>query len=538
MAKSDLVLGIDSSTQSTSAVIMGREDLVPLAEACVRYRDDPRLRSFGLTEEIPVLPSREPGEADQPAAIFLAALDALFEDLPRELLGRLGAVNLSAQQHGQIWLSERGAEAIHDLRRAGFGSRGRLAERIAPGLADGRAPIWMSADTALEAAELRRAAGGAAAMTELSGSDSPLRFTGAVTLRRARRFPRLYGRTTHIHLISSFLAAVLCGDPDTPIDWGGASGTSLMDWSGRKWAPRLLSAVSAGLEGGVAGLESRLPRLVHPLTIVGGIAAYFSERYGMPGDCAVVAGSGDNPQSKVLAEGSLLSLGTSFVLMTEGRTPHLCANAMYDGLGRPFLFGCRTNGALVLEALRRAHGLARDDFATSDAALEAFPPGSVLRLFQPERESFPASGPLDIGIRADFPGDYAGAVDAALGLMVLASEPFGSVGAGLTVTGGVASSRVMLRRIATLWGTRALPVAEAGAAAGAAIAAACALVAERERGEIARRGRMGATKPGIAIEPDADLVEACRKPGGYLERLEALFIEATGTRPAEASASI
>ena len=80
MAALDLVLGIDSSTQSTSAVVLDRAGFGLVAEARVRYRDDPRLASYGLSEAAPILPPRESGEADQPAALFLAALDALLSD--------------------------------------------------------------------------------------------------------------------------------------------------------------------------------------------------------------------------------------------------------------------------------------------------------------------------------------------------------------------------------------------------------------------------------------------------------------------------
>ncbi len=87
--------------------------------------------------------------------------------------------------------------------------------------------------------------------------------------------------------------------------------------------------------------------------------------------------------------------------MTEGRRPHISANAMYDGLGRPFMFGCRTNGALALETLRVRAGLAPDDFAAAEAALASVPvggfPGSPVRIFQPDNESFPASGSIDAG---------------------------------------------------------------------------------------------------------------------------------------------
>lgn len=521
MAKLDLVLGIDSSTQSTSAVVLDRSSFKKVAEAKVRYRDDPRLARYGLSEGAPILEPRERGEADQPAALFLDALDALFADLGPAVLGRVAAIDLSAQQHGQVWLGERGATAIRELRISGAGKAGApgLAARVGSGLSYDRAPIWMSANTEAEAAELRAAAGGREKMTAVSGSDSPLRFSGAVLRRTAKRFPDAYASTYRFHLISSFLPGVLAGDPDAPIDWGNGSGTSLMDWSGRKWDSKLVAACAAGLVGGADAFASRLPKLVSPLDVIGTVAAYFSERYGFSPDCAVVAGSGDNPQSKVLASGALLSLGTSFVLMVEGEKPHSSANAMYDGLGRPFLFGCRTNGSLAWESVRTAHGLKADDFAACERALASVAAGSVIRIVQNERESFPDSPATNPSSLGSFEKDYAAAVDSALGLMAIASAPFAGKVSEVAVTGGAAASRGVLARVAAIWGLRALPIADAGAGAGAAVAAACALVPEAERDALAERGRSVAANPGVPVEPDPAAVKACRGPGGLLERL-------------------
>jgi xylulokinase len=525
MAKLDLVLGIDSSTQSTTAVVLDRNSFATVAEAKVRYRDDPRVAKYGLTEGAPILPPREPGEADQPAALFLDALDALLSDLGPAVLGRVAAIDLSAQQHGQVWLGEAGAKAMAALREPGAGARGGpgLAARIGPGLSYDRAPIWMSSDTQEEAEELRSALGGREGVTARSGSDSPLRFSGAVLRRVAKRFPDAYARTYRFHLISSFLAGVLAGDGDAPVDWGNGSGTSLMDWSGRRWDRDLMAAASAGLAGGSSFLSSRLPPMSHPLAIVGRAATYFSERYGLSPDCAIVAGSGDNPQSKVLSKGALLSLGTSFVLMAEGKKPHVSANAMYDGLGRPFLFGCRTNGALAWESVRKAHGLAASDFAASEKALDSEAPGSLLRIVQTERESFPDSPAIAMPSLGSFDRDYAAAVDSSLGLMAIASAPFAGSVKEVAVTGGVAASRGVLARVAGIWGVPALPIADAGAAAGAAVAAAVALVPEAERDELADKARAVAARPGKAVEPDPKAVAAYRDKGGYLDRLEKEF---------------
>ena len=534
----EYALGIDSSTQGTTAVLVELESFAVAARAKVRYRDDPRLAGFGRTEAGIMLPPREPGEADQSVGLFLAALDAVLSDLPRELLARVRTMSVSAQQHGQVWLGPGSGAAFKRLGEADAGKPGGpgLAELLAPALASDRAPIWMSSNAAREADRLRDAAGGSELMTALSGSDSPARFSGAVLMHRAMREPEIYAGCSVIHLISSFLSSVLSGRANAPIDWGNGAGTSLMDWSGRSWSDRLIGGASGALPGGASALRARLPGLVHPLTSVGRVARYFSERYGIPPTAAVFAGSGDNPQTKVLSPGDLLSLGTSFVLMAEGSRPHPSANAMYDGLGKPFLFGCRTNGALGWEAVRLSHALAADDFSAADAALAATPPGSVLRVLQREPESFPASPILDIGGRQDFAEDYAGTVDSTLGLVYLGSRRF-TVGKTdtaarepMAITGGAAMSDGVARRVAAIWGRPVSRIDEAGAASGAAVAAAVALMPESGREEFAARAAIVVSGRGKIVEPDRDALAAYHGEDGYLRRLERLMEGvATGT---------
>jgi xylulokinase len=533
MERREYALGIDSSTQGTTAVLLDIGSHEIACEAKIRYRDDPRLAGFGLMERQPLLPPREEGEADQPALLFLAALDAALADLPASQLGAVRAISVSAQQHGQVWLGRGAQAAFEGLRAEGAGrARGQgLAELFGAAFSSPRAPIWMSSNTSREAAELREAAGGPEAMTSLSGSDSPLRFSGAVLRHRAAAEPEAYAATARIHLLSSFLAGVLAGREDAPIDWGNGAGMSLMDYGECRWSDSLVAAAALGLPGGAGGLLARLPTLVHPQAPVGKVARYFAERYGLPPEALVVAGSGDNPQTKVLADGDLLSLGTSFVLMAEGDRPHRSANAMYDGLGRPFIFGCRTNGSLVWESVRVSHGLRADDFAACESALESVRPGSILRILQSERESFPESPLLDYGARPDFSGDYSGAVDSALGLLWLGSRAFAgapgataprdrvAAGRGLAATGGAASSAGTLRRIAAIWNLPVARIGEAGAAAGAAVSAATALVPEDERQALAARMAARATGRGPLVEPAPADVATYHGEGGYLRRL-------------------
>lgn len=531
------VLGIDSSTQSTSAVLLDRETFSTVAEARVRYRDDSRLARYGLGEGAPILPPIEEGEASQPAALFADALDALFQELPADLLARVDAVNVSAQQHGQVWISGQGRRAIAGLRAISHPQRQRaavlageeLAERLKGGFAMDRAPIWMSANAHVEADMIRDALGGSHAITARSGSDSPMRFSGPMLARMAKLNPVAYGTTATVHLISSYIAGLLAGNPDAPIDWGNGSGTGLMAWESRAWDSDLIDATAAAgiLSGGAEGLRARLPALCHPLTIIGTIAEYFSARYGVNPHCAIVASSGDNPQSKVLAPGVLLSLGTSFVIMGEGGEPVTSANAMYDGMGRPFLFGCRTNGSLAWERIRADHGGA-NDFESAERALAAAAPGGAVRILQISEESFPRSPAMDIGITGNFAHDYAGVVDASLGLLEIGSRFFNLPDLPIAVTGGAAASHGVLRRAASIWGRPILPIADAGAALGAAVAAACALVPEAGREALMDRAIGACARPGKSVEPEPDLVRAYRAPGGYLDRLKGAFTRAGG----------
>jgi len=533
MSTLDFVLGIDSSTQGTAVAVLQRNSFQVIARKKLTYRDDSRLSRY-LPEgsAAPLLPAEEEGEADQPPAMYLAALNAAFDDLGPQVLARVAAVNVSAQQHGQVWISQRGIEAIRALREPARGAPDVLTCFPEEGFAHDRSPIWMTTSTAIDAEVIRAACGGSDDVTSRSGSDSPLRFSGAVLRHVALRHPRSYRRARRVHLISSFLTAVLSGNPDAPIDWGNGSGTSLMNWRDRTWDRLLVSAVAHGLPGDADGLLARLPPLSHPLEVVGTIAPRLSQRYGFSTECLVVAGSGDNPQTKVLATGELLSLGTSFVVMTAGDTPHRSANAMYDGLGRPFLFGCRTNGALSWEAVRIRHGLEADNFAYAERALSTHSVGEASAdfIFQPALESFPEcprSIPTPSG---DFAKDYAATVDSSLSLTYLASRPFSRDTGPVFVAGGIASSSAVLQRVATIWGRPALRLSDAGASTGAAVAAAVALAPLEQRDLIALRARHEWTRSDGSVSADQTSSAALRASGGYFDRLSDAYERLAGRR--------
>ena len=518
-------LGIDLSTQSVTGVVL--RDHAVVTEVSIAYRNDLRMARFGIDFMSMIVPPRVPGEADQPPLMFLAALDVLFMELARREapLDKLDAIAVSAQQHGHVYLSGDAYAAFHALQ----GDRTKsLAGQFEDVFAYGTAPIWRTSNTAAEAAHIRTAVGGREAMIRLSGSNSPLRFTGAIIRRIATRHPRCYVNTARIHLLSSFASGVLTGNADCAIDWGNGAGTSLMDYTHHRWSDELLAAVGADLPGGVAELRRKLPRLASPTDVAGTIAPYFTRYYDVPKDCVIAVGSGDNPQSKVLTHGDVLSLGTSFVYMVATKTPIVdvegYANSMYDGIGRPFVFACRSNGALVWDRLREIFGAA-EDFARSAQALAAADPRATVAIWQPYMESYPLAPPLphreiERG-EGSFERWYPAVVDSALILTYAFARGFaGDSTAPLAVTGGPSADPNILARIAAIWRRPVVPVTCGGAALGGALSALAAIGCDARRLDRIRRDLV---VTGKRVVPDRRLVDAFHGPDGAIDAVVATF---------------
>ncbi len=527
MIKSRLSLGLDVSTQSLSASVLDIDKHKKLAELSLDYLKDERLNTFGVREPDYILPPRSEGEADQPPLMFLAALDAIFSGLKKTIpLETVVAINTSGQQHGHVYLNSRAPSAFSALNGKGS-NHTDLVTLLKDSLAYERAPIWMTADTGKQASFVRNTVGGKERLIQLSGSDAQLRFTGLVIRRTAEKFPDIYARTGIVQLISSFIPAVLTGNSNVPVDFGNASGMTLMNYRRQRWSDKLLSAVSHGLPGGKTALRRRLPEITAPDAIVGNIAAYFIRKYGFSPSCRIVAGSGDNPQSKVLVGGDLLSLGSSFVFMvaTDGKTADKtgAACAMYDGIGRPFMFGCRTNGALVWDQVRALYGMNKDDYAPAEAVLKQAPAGQNLVFWQPRDESFPSSGKFGLmrinNYSPDLAGDYAGIIESGLAAVYHHSRGFSRPsGEPLRITGGAAGSPGIIRRIAAIWNRPVVRIEEGGAALGAAIAGISAYLKSTGEQFNLEAYVADVLPESEVVQPSPEDIAAFHRPGGYLEK--------------------
>ena len=548
-------LGLDLSTQSLSAVLLDTANGAIVWKHSLSYRDDPRLAGFGFEHETLIIPPREVGEAEQPPKLFIAALEALFSDLVATGIdvSRIGAINASGQQHGHVYLAATAKQAFAALHQP-ESERLPLLAALKDAFAYGGAPIWKTANTAEEVRSICAAIGDKKTMIERTGSAMPLRFAAPVHRKLGMRYPDRYDATWRVMQLSSFLPAILAGDAEIPLDFGNACGTGLMNYQRRDWDQTLIAATADGLPGGAAALQKKLPPIAHPLTAVGKVASYFQRQYGLSPDCKIIIGSGDNPQSKVLAQGDLLSLGTSFVYMVatpDGSVDQEgAANAMYDGLGKPFNFVCRTNGALVWDRLRSQYGLGIKDYAACEAALREIAPGKAMRFWHPDAESFPVINANPEIVRfddgpVDFKNDFSALVDSTLGLMYLygmkihqdtagRKNPGDHAGKLMPVCGGAAANKEIMRRIAAIWNCPVIESMEAGAALGAATAAAVAIISasipdarknecEGEVDKLLDRLRANLVGQKMPTEPDPALVSAYHAPNAYLDQLEKVF---------------
>jgi xylulokinase len=219
----------------------------------------------------------------------------------------------------------------------------------------------------------------------LTGSRAFERFTGPQIRRFAKQQPDAYAKTTHIHLVSSFMASLLAGR-HAPIDPGDASGMNLMDLRARQWSGEALHATAPDL-------ASKLPPIAPAPTAIGTLSPYWQTRHRLP-PAALVVWTGDNPSSLIgtgiVEEGQVaISLGTSDTIFGLMRTPHIDPGGSGHVFGAPtgdyMGLTCLRNGSLARERIRDTYGFDWDGFSH---ALEATSPGQqgalILPWFEPE----------------------------------------------------------------------------------------------------------------------------------------------------------
>ena len=478
-------LGIDISTQSITAVILDFKNKEIVQECSLSYTSDKRFIKYELDSQTKALPETVSGLVEQPPLLFLDALDNVLTDIHNALQNQkanmqdIVSVSVSAQQHGHVYLNKSAYYSFLQLSKHKSNHSYTLSDVFRDSFSYPRAPIWMTSASHLEADEIREYIGNTQKMIELSGSNSPARFTGAIIRYIAKNYWHMYQDTYAIRLISNFISGILSANIHVPVDWGNGSGMSLMDYQKKQWSPLLVEAVCQGLSDTDDTTNSNISQnLLHkigslqsPLSIAGTIAPYFVHKYSFHPQCKVTIGSGDNPQSKVIIPNDLLSLGTSFVFMSsvsEKNNSITSINKMYDGLARPFIFCCRTNGALLWDRVRAENSsLTLQDY---ENILHKTPIGTYLMHWQALEESFPPSASFRKSVQfQDATKIYPAIIDTTIAIMAHYTKNIISHSTPLYITGGATQSFEISKRVATLFNKEVTVVNDSGAAVGAAV---------------------------------------------------------------------
>ncbi|MFC8832776.1 xylulokinase [Streptomyces griseoincarnatus] len=451
-AEGPLVVGVDTSTQSTKALVVdvttGRVVASGQAPHTVTSgagrESDPRQWWDALTEAL-----RQCGEAAHEAA----------------------AVSIGGQQHGLVTLDEHG-------------------EPVRPAL------LWNDVRSAPQASRLVEELGGAKAWADRTGSLPTASFTVTKWAWLAEHEPDAVRATKAVRLPHDYLTERLTGQGTT--DRGDASGTG---W----WA----SATEAYDEETLAhvGLDpSLLPRVVRS----GEVAGTVRDGHDLPFSkgTLVACGTGDNAAAALglgVRPGTpVMSLGTSGTVyaVSEHRPadPTGTVAGFADARGDWLPLACTLNCTLAVDRVATLLGLDR----------EAVEPGrgvTLLPFLDGERTpNLPHSSGLLHGLRHDTTGGqllqaaYDGAVYSLLAALDLVLDEDADPSTPLLLIGGGARGNAWQQTVRRLSGRPVqVPEAKELVALGAAAQAAGLLTGE-DPAAVARRW-------GTAEGPVLDAVE-------------------------------
>ncbi|MFI9293657.1 xylulokinase [Streptomyces gardneri] len=328
-----VVIGVDSSTQSTKAVAV---DTVTGGLLAVGRAPHTVTGTGGARESDP-----EEWWTALATAVRAAVRDA---GIPATAVT---GIAVAGQQHGLVAL----------------GADGRA---LRPAL------LWNDTRSAPEAAVLAAGLGGPKSWLERTGSVPVASMTAAKWQWLRAHEPAHAAATTGVRLPHDYLTERLTGHAVTdPGDasgtcWYGQGGGAGRDVGRDSYDPEILDLL---------GLDPALLPAVAPsgATRVGTLTAAAAEALGLPRTVVVAAGTGDNMAAAVglglggagLLDHPVVSLGTSGTVFAATRTrpadPGLAGFAATDGTYLPL--GCTLNCTLAVDRFAALLGLDREDAA-------------------------------------------------------------------------------------------------------------------------------------------------------------------------------
>ena len=266
-----------------------------------------------------------------------------------------------AVQHGILQLTEHTDKS--EIRGIGVG--GQMHGLVALDAQDRvirPAILWNDGRTGEEVESLNNVVG-KEKLSALTANIAFAGFTAPKLLWMRKNEPENFARIAKIMLPKDYINYRLTGVHSC--DYSDASGMLLLDVEHKCWSKEMME---------ICGLtDAQMPKLFESYEVIGTIQGFVSGALGLPRDCAVVAGAGDNAAAAVgtgvVGEGGCnLSLGTSGTLFISsqkfGVDPNNALHAFAHADGGWHLMAC------MLSAASCNKWLCEDILGTSDYAAE------------------------------------------------------------------------------------------------------------------------------------------------------------------------
>lgn len=336
-----LLLGIDSGTQSTKALVVDARNGKVLATAAEAYDLIPNLPT-GAKEQDPQTWREATAKAIKTALKLAKATSK-----------EIKAIGVSGQQHGFVPLDKAG-------------------QVIRP------AKLWCDTATAAECDEMTAKLGGLkAAIKELGNAILP-GFTASKILWLKKHEPKNFARLATVLLPHDYLNFWLTGT--RVMEYGDASGTALLNVKTRKWSKAVLNTIDASL-------EDKLPPLIGSDQPAGTLQESTARELGLEPGILVSAGGGDNMMGAIGTGNTgggvvTASFGTSGTIYACSEKPVIDPKgeiaAFCDSTNRWLPLLCTMNVTVATEMVREDFGLTHDQFAAQAAKAPAGSGGLLL----------------------------------------------------------------------------------------------------------------------------------------------------------------
>ncbi len=341
-----LLIGIDSGTQSTKALVVDAKNGKVLGAASAAYD---------------LIPNLLPGAKEQHPRDWIVATRKAIQGALKQAKAKAGEVmgiGVSGQQHGFVPLDKNG-----DVIRA--------------------AKLWCDTSTAAECEEITAKLGGPKKTIAALGNAVLPGFTAPKILWLKNHEPKNFAKLATVLLPHDYLNFWLTGE--ATMEYGDASGTALLDVRKRQWSAATLKAIDADLAG-------KLPRLISSDQPAGKLQAATAKELGLNPGVLVSAGGGDNMMGAIGTGNTRAGIVTAS-FGTSG-TIYACADkpvvdpqgeiaAFCDSTNRWLPLLCTMNVTVATEMMRQDFGYTHAQFEQKAASV---PPGAEGLLLLPYLE--------------------------------------------------------------------------------------------------------------------------------------------------------